>query len=409
MRAIVAACCFAGLFTAKLSAQDYWIQLDSVNGAGKSVSAAFAAGGQGYIVSGLESGGFTRKMYSYDVVQNDWDNELAIGGLNGGGLSRGSACAFSIYDKGYVCLGQGDNTNFLGDVWEYDPVLDVWSQKADYAGSPRRGAVAFVIGGVAYVGTGEDATGLRKDFFKYDPQANVWGNIADFGGTPRRQAVGFAMGNQGYVGTGDDGTLRNDFWQYQVFQNSWTQKASFPGTPRSGATGWGIFPNGYIATGEDNGWNYCNDIWEYNYFNNAWVQRTSLPASGRKHAVSFVIGNVAYLGTGYNGNLMDDFYSYQGITSVQSNTLPGVQMDVYPVPSVGSFHLRYQESTHQSLHLQILDVRGADVSDAFSVTQAGDEWLVTPTGNISGTFTCLLVNEQGVVCASGRSIVADNR
>jgi len=408
MRKLYLVLLFLSAGASLLNAQDYWIQLDSVKGSPRSVASAFVANGEGFIVAGLESPGFTRRMYSYDLMQDDWDDEQSIGGLNGGGLSRGSACGFSIGGKGYICLGQGDNTNFLRDVWEYDPLLDVWSQKADYAGSARRGAVAFVISDIAYVGTGEDITGLRKDFYKFDPQTNLWGNVMDFGGTPRRQAVGFSIGNQGYVGTGDDGTLRNDFWQYQVFQNAWVQKASFPGTPRSGATGWGIFPDGYIATGEDAGWNYCNDIWAYNYFTNQWVQRTSMPGTGRKHAISFVVGNVAYVGTGYNGDLLDDFYSYQGITGVNEHASASAALQVFPLPASGPFNLHTANRPVSGDELHVYDVNGREVTSYFSIAMDSNGYTLIPADHVSGNFTCVLLNAESELIGTAAAVVVKN-
>ncbi|MFM2017349.1 MAG: hypothetical protein RL007_1005 [Bacteroidota bacterium] len=389
-------------------AQDFWIPRDSVKGPGKSVASAFVANGQGYIVAGLTSNGFVRSMYSYDVNQDDWDDTTSIGGLNGGGLSRGSACSFSIGNKGYICLGQGDNTNYLNDVWEYDPVLDVWSQKANYAGSARRGAVAFVINDIAYVGTGQDVTGMRKDFYKYDPATNIWGAIADFGGTARKYAVGFAMGNQGYVGTGNDGTMRNDFWQYQVFQNAWIQKTNFPGTAREGATGWGSFPDGFIATGEDVNNAYCNDVWQYNYFTNAWTQRTSLPASGRKHAISFMIGHIAYVGTGYNGNLLDDFYAYEGITGTGQELNDEYVMNIYPNPCVSSFAIEGEHITPQC-SVVIYDLNGRDVSSAFLFEKSEGKTAVNVISALEGVYSVVITDREGELLSASRVVIGSQK
>lgn len=391
-------------FGISLQAQDNWVMLDSVNGSPKSVCASFTALGEGYIVSGLDYSGFGRKMYSYNVVQNDWDNEQSIGGADGGGLSRGSACAFSIYDKGYICTGQGDNTNYLNDMWEYDPVLDIWTQKADFPGTARRGAVAFVIDNIGYVGTGEDASGKRKDFYRYDPVANIWGAIADFGGTARRYAVGFAMGNQGYVGTGDDGTMRNDFWQYLVFQNMWVQKASFPGTPRTGACGWGIFPTGFIATGEDNTFNYTNDVWEYNYFTNQWTQRASLPASGRKNATAFVLGNIAYLGTGYNGDFLDDFYGYVGITGT-NEIANEISISLYPNPAVDHLTISCSDPNLQNSILKIYAADGRDVSGSFGISVNANRFEIETGTVASGVYWSVLLNEKGQVMGTEKFVV----
>ena len=43
-----------------------------------------------------------------------------------------------------------------------------------------------------------------KDFWEYDPIANTWTQKADFGGTARAVAVGFSIGSKGYIGTGFD-------------------------------------------------------------------------------------------------------------------------------------------------------------------------------------------------------------
>ena len=42
-----------------------------------------------------------------------------------------------------------------------------------------------------------------KDFWEYDPVANTWTQKADFGGAARDSAVGFSIGSKGYIGTGE--------------------------------------------------------------------------------------------------------------------------------------------------------------------------------------------------------------
>jgi N-acetylneuraminic acid mutarotase len=383
-------------------AQNNWVQVDSVNGVAKSYCSAFSINDQGYLLAGLEFGGFTRKMYSYDFTQNDWDNEQSIGGLDGGGLSRGMATAFSARGKGYICCGQGDNANFLYDMWEYDPALDVWTQKADFPGSARRGAVAFVINDLAYVGTGEDLDGLTNDFFKYDAFTNGWGTIANFGGTPRKQAVGFAMGSQGYVGTGNDGVMKNDFWQYQVFQNTWVQKANFPGTPREGAVGWGAFPDGFIALGEDNAGSYRNDLWQYNYFTNQWTQRSFFPASGRKGATVFQSNGFAFVGTGYSGQLEDDMYAYVAITSVEENGENAI-VKLYPNPATTNFRIDFDNEKIASI--QFFDSKGAESTNAFQIVKSNKAFEIQNQAASVGMYWCVLKDEEGKVIGTQKIII----
>src|SRR6185436_15940769 len=68
-------------------------------------------------------------------------------------------------------------------------------------------------------------------------QADYWTQKADFGGSPRCGAVAFSIDNTGYVGTG---SFTKDVWEYNPVTNSWLQKADCPGKERWGAIGLSI-------------------------------------------------------------------------------------------------------------------------------------------------------------------------
>lgn len=383
--------------------QNYWEQRDSVNGSGKGSSSGFVLDGEGYILGGLDDFGFKRKMYSFDQFQDDWDDEVSIGGASGDGLDRASACSFSIADKGYLCLGQGQTNPYFQDLWEYDPQTDVWTQKADFIGSARRQAVSFTINNIAYVGTGQDISGLTKDFYKYDPLLNTWTQLNDFPGTARRQAVGFSMGAEGYIGTGDDGVLKNDFWMYNAASDSWIQKANFPGTPRSGATGWGIFPTGFIATGEDINFDYRNDVWEYNYFGNVWVQRADFIGPGRKNAVSFVIDGIAFLGTGYNGTFLDDFYAYHGIVGLDENE-KAFSSQAYPIPATNSVTISFEIENIKDLAMEIYSINGQNVTSNVSKTVNANNIHLNTVNLPAGCYFYKLKNSSNSV-STGKLVI----
>src|SRR5207249_1321311 len=60
---------------------------------------------------------------------------------------------FSISSNGYIGTGVDFNVNLYKDFWEYDPSANTWTQKADFGGSGRSGAVGFSIGSKGYIGT----------------------------------------------------------------------------------------------------------------------------------------------------------------------------------------------------------------------------------------------------------------
>lgn len=96
----------------------------------------------------------------------------------------------------------------------------IWTKKADFDNTGRRGAAGFSIGSKGYVSTGSNATGSKKDLWEYDPSTDSWTQRADCGGEARRFAVGFAIGSFGYIGTGDGADPLEDFWQYDPISNT---------------------------------------------------------------------------------------------------------------------------------------------------------------------------------------------
>lgn len=384
----------AGVSASSFS-QDNWIQRDSVNGPPKSSGAIFSLNDDAYFLTGLDEFSFKRSMYSYDVSQDDWDDELSLGGDAGDGLNRGSAIAFSVGGFGFCGLGTG-SADYFKDLWKYDAESNTWTQMADFEGTARREAVAFTVGDNAYVGTGQDASGLTNDFWQYDYEFNNWIQIADFPGTARRDAVSISMGGQGYVGTGiDASTYKSDFWAYYPLTDEWVQKANFPGTPRHGSVGFGLFPTAFIALGEDNTFTYKKDVWEYNYFANTWTQRSNFPGAGRAQAVAVVVEGRAFVGTGYNGNLFDDFYEYLPILSVDEKV--NLIGNIFPNPATTSFQITLTQNLNDQ-HLQIYNELGQNISSQFDIIEISSSQIQINVNHVSkGMYYICMTNKSGQV------------
>lgn len=366
-----------------LYAQDVWIKRDSVNGPPRGACAAFALNGEGFIATGVNIEEFKRRMYSYDLEQDDWDNEESLGGDAGVGLERASAIGFSARGYGYVGLGSGAAA-YMKDLWRYDPETETWTQMADFAGSARRGAVAFEIDHIAYVGSGQDEEGLTSDFYKYDAELNEWEEIAEFEGGARREAVGFRMGGKGYFGTGRGAsTYYADFWEYNPISDEWTEKAEFPGTPRMGAVGCGVFPSAFIMLGEDNSFEYREDVWEYNFFGNIWTQRADYAGGTRSQASAFVVDDRIFVGLGYNGSYHDDFYEYEQILSVVDNKLE-LSISVFPNPSNGNFQIQYPAGINPSI--EIYNSAGQNITALFEIIRQNGKFMISANEIVAGNY-----------------------
>ncbi|MBK6484809.1 MAG: T9SS type A sorting domain-containing protein [Chitinophagaceae bacterium] len=274
----------------------------------RSRAAGFSIGSKGYIGTGLAMDGFKNDFWEYDPVDNIWTQKADFGGT-----ARRDATAFNIGSKGYLGTGYDIDGTYKNDFWEYDPITNTWIQKADFGGIGREDAVGFSINNKGYIGTGYN-NGGKKDFWEYDPAFNLWSQKSDFGGGSRYTATGFSINSKGYIGTGYDGNSKKDFWEYDPATNSWTQKVHFGGSARSGAVSFSIGSKGYIGTGYHLG-TYYEDFWEYDPITNVWIKKADFDGIGRESAVGFGINIKGYIGTGYPNSGMKDFWEYDPTTN----------------------------------------------------------------------------------------------
>ena len=244
-------------------------------------------------------------------AQGSWTQKA-----NFGGTGRAGAVAFSIGTKGYIGTGtegggsSGPNKN---DFWEWDQLTDTWTQRANFAGTARSYAVGFSIGTKGYIGTGYDGTDKKNDFWEWNQSNNTWIQKASFGGTARYCAVGFSINTKGYIGTGYDdnnGSTKKDFWEWDQASDTWTQKANLGGSVRGEAIGFSIGSKGYIGTGNDSSALLKKDFLEWDQTTDVWTPKADFGGTARRNALGFSIGTKGYIGTGTDGNSDKDFWEW---------------------------------------------------------------------------------------------------
>jgi N-acetylneuraminic acid mutarotase len=200
-----------------------WTQKADLPSAPRKWASGFSIGDKGYL--GFGDAGFNglrKDFYEYDPATDTWTEKAQLGGKG-----RSTAGAFSIGGKGYVLGGAATPSDEPSrDLWEYDPVTNQWTEKASFPGAGRTSPVGFAMQGKGYYGTGhyhlEDfEVVVLSDFWEYDPVSDLWLEKASLEGAPRYRAVGFAISNKAYIGTGLSydsicnctETLK-DFWEY---------------------------------------------------------------------------------------------------------------------------------------------------------------------------------------------------
>lgn len=247
---------------------------------------------------------------------------------NFAGTPRSGNCIFSIGNKGYIGIGTDSYPvyNFKSDFWEYDPTTDNWTQKADFPATPRYTPIGFSIDTKGYVGTGwNQVNPLFKDMWQYDQVNNTWQQKANFPGPVRQAGVGFVIGNKAYAGFGhnNSNTLK-DFYVYNDTTDVWTAVAGFPGASRLHAFYFALNGKGYIGAGcvSYPFYNFVNDMWEYDPATDSWAQKANFPGLPRFQSGFFAINDIGYAGMGQivtNGvisNCYSDFYAYNPVTNM---------------------------------------------------------------------------------------------
>lgn len=176
---------------------------------------SFQLGTDIYIGAGDTSGLF----YKYDSQLDSM-----IQRANFPGPYRSNSGSFVLNNKFYLVSGFDDDSyTYYNDLWEYDPLTDVWLQKANYPGSNFLYAIYCYSNYRGYAGLGKDIPGgyeLGNEIFEYNPDSDSWNLITYFPGGGRSNATMFVLDNYIYISGGSYSLLQADqistpdVWKY---------------------------------------------------------------------------------------------------------------------------------------------------------------------------------------------------
>jgi hypothetical protein len=259
---------------------------------------------------------------------------------------RYNATLFSTSGKVHAVFGEyyeNGESNVLNDFSSLDINTGGWSDTDISSAFPkgRTGAVAFSLLGKIYIGSGRDFFYKElNDFQEFDPSTGMWRPVASLPlqkspvavieNLGRYEAVAFTVGGYAYVGSGQYGALAlRDFWRFQPpalensFMGEWQQVAFLPpeAKARYQAAAFAIGEKGYVGSGYNPTEGYLKDWWQFNPAENAWIPRAAFPSVARTNAMAFDLGGFGYFGTGHtrvllNGGLnateysLNDFWRY---------------------------------------------------------------------------------------------------
>lgn len=249
------------------------------------------------------------------------------------GTPRFAAVAFSIGNIGYIGTGQ-DASSARSDFWAFNTTLETWSQAGNipnFGGGNKKNNIAFVVGGKGYVGMGDNSTNV----YEYDPSLNTWVSKASITGLSANLGIAFAIGNTAYFRSGDENSMENatSFWAYDVANNTWSQAPDLTEAVNGGSISVGIVRRspaafavngkGYIALGLDRSNTNHLNVYQFNPDGNVWTKKSNFPGTIRFACVSISTGTKAYVGLGAHS--ANDFWEYD--SSVDAWT----QITNYPI------------------------------------------------------------------------------
>lgn len=300
-----------------------WVKASPFGGYARSEAVTFTINDVVYVGLGASKTERFLTFYKYDVGSDYWTTVDTFPGLG-----RTSAVAFAIGGKGYVTTGLSDNSEYLKDMYVYDPNANDWAKSTtDFPGTARNEAFAFVINDVAYVGGGYDDNYLN-DFYSYN--GSNWEQLASLKGDKRTQATTFVLNGMGYVVSGNNnGSALNDMQKWDPGLKTWTTMRKLTNVDDDDFdddyssiirnNGVALVMNGkaYLTTGENGGLN--SHTWEYNDGNDTWDEKTGFEGSGRTGAIAFVANNRGFVLLGRSGGSTDSGAPYDNMYEWQPN------------------------------------------------------------------------------------------
>lgn len=130
-------------------------------------STGFSIGDDLFVGTGLRGSNY-KWFYRYDLYSDIWERVCDLP------KARMLSNGMSIGEKGYVLLGRFWNGTLnggklLSDIVEYDPALNIWTERGDFPGGARQNSVVFSIEGRGYIVMGEDDKERKSDVWSFKP------------------------------------------------------------------------------------------------------------------------------------------------------------------------------------------------------------------------------------------------
>lgn len=282
------------------TAQD-WGQISDFPAASRDDGTGFVLGDSAYFGTGVTPwfaplGNF----YGLNLRNDQWFDVASLPA----GEERQYAAGFNSLEHGFI-MGGFNGTDFLNDVWQYNPQTNTWTEKTALPSAGRSGAACFILNDTAYIIGGKTANNVAiNEVWAYAMLTDSWIQKSNLPNGNRWRGSATAINNTGYLLFGRDevDVFHNDLLAYNSSSDSWTQVSSFPFSGRSHASLVAVDDQLLVCFGYDSLANFYNDLWAYIPQLNNWNILPGIPADGRRGGIALVAPNeTVYYSTGLSG------------------------------------------------------------------------------------------------------------
>ncbi len=357
-----------------------------------------------------------RGIYQYNVTTDTWTTKANVPVAL---FNRTASSAFVLNGKGYLVGGINSMGVCMNDVWQYDALADIWVQKTNFPGGKRAGARNFVIGNNAYFGGGYDTIGVagfssvtKNDFWQYDPISDTWTTKANlpYDSSYLLYPFAFSIKDKGYLSCGQrykyasgmyKDTDVNRTYQYDTSTNTWTQKASFPGNVRSGGVAFVIDSIAYCGTGINDTStvfaNFCyNDFYSYNPSLNSWTSLPTTPFVSRTYAIAASLTTRrAFVGTGWGAPSTTAYYqdwwefkpAVNNVIEIENNA---ISVKYYPNPCYNELNIEIKCNKQTDYSYCIYNLIGQKISEGTLLFNT----IINTTALSSGNYLLEIHNKD---------------
>lgn len=302
----------AGMIATSQDSFDLWFPWKRLNDfndgyiAGYPIS--FSLNNKGYFGLGYNKTNFWEYDPVKDIFIKKSDFPKSIGAY---------PMSFTANNKGYVLFVDSDYStpggiwinDTINELWEYNPENDAWTRKADFPGFKRRNGTAFSINDKGYIFGGvywkHSWSYYPTDVWEFDPLANKWTQKAELPWSHQTQAqgLGFSHNGKGYFGIASTSHI----YEYDPVSDTWDYITDYPGEGYHYIKGFVINNMAYMGLGRNFSDDSYSDFWELNLETKTWKKLHSCSINMAAN-LSFTINNKGYIGLGWN-----DYYDYSNV------------------------------------------------------------------------------------------------